>query len=75
MQEDSSLSQREGGGGCSSFHLRAIHLLAVAKAILINRDLRPLTGNTEASPNRASLGSGGICVSVIVDMFPNTVCQ
>lgn len=44
-------------------------MLAVAKAILMNlMILVPFGGNIDASPNRASLGSGGISILVILDI-------
>lgn len=76
MQEVSSLSLGEGGGGCSFFHLRAIHLLAVSKAIFMNlMILVPLCGSIDISPNRANLGLGGIFILVNLDVLHNDVSQ
>ena len=75
IQEASSLSQREGEGGFSFFQLRAMHLLAIIKAILMNLTLLPLTGSIEVSPSRVNLGSGRIFILTTLSMVLSIVSQ
>ena len=77
IHDASSLSHSECGGGSSSFHLSAIHLLAVINAILINLTVFLLhcSGSKDLSPNSTSLGSCGIVIPVITDTFLNISSQ
>ena len=75
LQEVSSLSQSEGEGGCSLFHLRYMHLLAFVRAILMNLILLSLTGSMDVSLNRVNIGSDGIFVLAILDMVLSNVSQ
>lgn len=70
LHEVSSLSQSEGEGGCSLFHLRYMHLLAIVRAILLS-----LTGSMDVSLNRVNIGSDGIFVLAILDMVLSNVSQ